>query len=70
MRQSDEHPKAREDIPDTVWNIQVQLGDPALPEGIGFGENPSFDELAEAIDRKSTRLNSSHGSISYAVFCL
>ena len=22
------------------------------------------------IDRKSTRLNSSHGSISYAVFCL
>ena len=23
-----------------------------------------------AIDRKSTRLNSSHGSISYAVFCL
>ncbi len=51
MRQSDEHPKAREDIPDTVWNIQVQLGDPALPEGIGFGENPSFDELAEAIEK-------------------
>src|SRR6266542_3879002 len=25
--------------------------------------------LAEAVDRKSTRLNSSHGSISYAVFC-
>src|SRR5207245_11526806 len=24
----------------------------------------------EAEDRKSTRLNSSHGSISYAVFCL
>src|SRR2546422_6347885 len=24
----------------------------------------------EAIDRKSTRLNSSHGYISYAVFCL
>src|SRR5690348_7733744 len=27
---------------------------------------PSF----EAVDRKSTRLNSSHPSISYAVFCL
>src|SRR5207245_8630530 len=29
-------------------------------------------DLVEAaeIDRKSTRLNSSHGSISYAVFCL
>src|SRR6266852_8471883 len=26
--------------------------------------------LARLIDRKSTRLNSSHGSISYAVFCL
>src|SRR2546429_4624697 len=25
---------------------------------------------AERIDRKSTRLNSSHGYISYAVFCL
>src|SRR6266542_6505592 len=24
----------------------------------------------QRIDRKSTRLNSSHGSISYAVFCL
>src|SRR5207245_11314417 len=30
-----------------------------------------FDQpLDEVIDRKSTRLNSSHGSISYAVFCL
>src|SRR4051812_49933925 len=26
--------------------------------------------LAQATDRKSTRLNSSHMSISYAVFCL
>src|SRR2546422_1137421 len=26
--------------------------------------------LAKALDRKSTRLNSSHGYISYAVFCL
>src|SRR2546422_7243271 len=26
--------------------------------------------LDSAIDRKSTRLNSSHGYISYAVFCL
>src|SRR5207249_9302585 len=26
--------------------------------------------LASSIDRKSTRLNSSHVSISYAVFCL
>src|SRR2546429_5923377 len=26
--------------------------------------------LASIVDRKSTRLNSSHGYISYAVFCL
>src|SRR5690242_21261542 len=30
----------------------------------------NFLELAETRDRKSTRLNSSHMSISYAVFCL
>src|SRR3712207_7173712 len=44
-----------------------------------FDENPdlgelvvSEDELATRIaeDRKSTRLNSSHANISYAVFCL
>src|SRR3989449_6284871 len=27
-------------------------------------------EVAPQVDRKSTRLNSSHGYISYAVFCL
>src|SRR3712207_8404164 len=29
-----------------------------------------LDECLEALDRKSTRLNSSHANISYAVFCL
>src|SRR5690625_5442004 len=40
---------------------QVQTG---LPVGILCGEKPSGK------DRKSTRLNSSHVAISYAVFCL
>src|SRR3989337_2457140 len=31
---------------------------------------PSSGCKTSALDRKSTRLNSSHGSISYAVFCL
>src|SRR5207245_10051926 len=32
---------------------------------------PFMDSLSFSfLDRKSTRLNSSHGSISYAVFCL
>src|SRR2546422_5179016 len=36
---------------------------------VGFFSAASPDALA-FIDRKSTRLNSSHGYISYAVFCL
>src|SRR5438128_8828890 len=31
---------------------------------------PLHPPHAARVDRKSTRLNSSHGSISYAVFCL
>src|SRR5690348_18121445 len=31
---------------------------------------PGGEELVRVGDRKSTRLNSSHPSISYAVFCL
>src|SRR2546429_3574400 len=31
--------------------------------------SPALEE-GERVDRKSTRLNSSHGYISYAVFCL
>src|SRR3712207_7073528 len=29
-----------------------------------------LDKVSEHLDRKSTRLNSSHANISYAVFCL
>src|SRR5438309_3586607 len=39
----------------------VLLGLPVLPAGVGADSG---------LDRKSTRLNSSHSSISYAVFCL
>src|SRR5690606_39831964 len=35
-----------------------------------FPEIPSLGELGHESDRKSTRLNSSHVKISYAVFCL
>src|SRR5690348_14710902 len=52
------------------------------PAGLGMPDNPfvSFafagrgaagtDPISLSEDRKSTRLNSSHPSISYAVFCL
>src|SRR5438128_8461340 len=34
------------------------------------GQRPLILKCGVETDRKSTRLNSSHGSISYAVFCL
>src|SRR3712207_7396326 len=36
---------------------------------VGAGVTDPFDCL-QRVDRKSTRLNSSHANISYAVFCL
>src|SRR2546427_2213618 len=33
-------------------------------------EGTGFIRRAEVLDRKSTRLNSNHSQISYAVFCL
>src|SRR6266542_4838213 len=50
-------------------------GSPALPSGVFAASDGALhtgrdaERLAQG-DRKSTRLNSSHGSISYAVFCL
>src|SRR3989449_1280489 len=45
----------------------------ALPHGISgryVQEARAVGKRAVDLDRKSTRLNSSHGYISYAVFCL
>src|SRR3712207_7394542 len=52
--------------PQWVWIRQQPLrkGDPQGERGA----RPDF--LEKATDRKSTRLNSSHANISYAVFCL
>src|SRR5699024_12055739 len=44
-----------------VWKLPVLPNKPRYPCSPTHGR---------AIDRKSTRLNSSHVSISYAVFCL
>src|SRR2546429_6358055 len=44
---------------------------PRLPQHRALlGDHALDGELRPAQDRKSTRLNSSHGYISYAVFCL
>src|SRR3712207_7720372 len=51
--------------------------DPALPPAAGplehqrrFGDAVPVTGGVVGVDRKSTRLNSSHANISYAVFCL
>src|SRR3712207_7636369 len=36
----------------------------------GMGSNCISQAFVRVVDRKSTRLNSSHANISYAVFCL
>src|SRR5437868_9060758 len=52
---------------------QRQRARPAIAERAGEGVGTSSIQRQRRIpcrDRKSTRLNSSHVSISYAVFCL
>src|SRR5687768_17940376 len=59
---------------ESIWK-QMILGRDQLRQRVAFALSQLLvvsdrtDELYE-VDRKSTRLNSSHGYISYAVFCL
>src|SRR3712207_8474357 len=46
------------------------LGAPRLGSGEVVAPRPLVGERTGEKDRKSTRLNSSHANISYAVFCL
>src|SRR5690606_42098043 len=65
-------------IAKVIWNIRntgsgkVPLTDSApMPERKALLRSPSSGPpVVKARDRKSTRLNSSHVKISYAVFCL
>src|SRR5437763_12330495 len=51
--------------------IGFALGPPEVIEALdSVKDSYNVDRLAIAADRKSTRLNSSHRCISYAVFCL
>src|SRR2546430_3820295 len=57
-------------FPYTTLFRSYQVMDPNVPFGgykmSGYGREGGMEHL----DRKSTRLNSSHSQISYAVFCL
>src|SRR3712207_9253047 len=55
----------------TMWRVTVPPSPPDAPKVIGALLNWAFGAAGAAgLDRKSTRLNSSHANISYAVFCL
>src|SRR3712207_9372469 len=46
------------------------LGSVDRDSGTGPSQAPRPHDIRKITDRKSTRLNSSHANISYAVFCL
>src|SRR5687768_18115878 len=62
----------------TLFPYTTLFRSPPLQEGPGRQEAPPTPSACperpggahRPLDRKSTRLNSSHGYISYAVFCL
>src|SRR3712207_396763 len=59
-------------------DIKTRLTPKVIPVEVPIGEGPEFHGIINLFtktahlfkDRKSTRLNSSHANISYAVFCL
>src|SRR3712207_8330146 len=61
-------------VADDLRQPRVRLREEEQPLRTGLGELPGDDRhllgSTATVDRKSTRLNSSHANISYAVFCL
>src|SRR2546429_3842284 len=51
-------------------SLPAQAGIGICPEETNESRNRGSAQFRLSLDRKSTRLNSSHGYISYAVFCL
>src|SRR5258707_7000297 len=59
--------------PDTLrdlWTAQKHLGRARLSVNRAYQGELLRGKERDSVDRKSTRLNSSHANISYAVFCL
>src|SRR3712207_8154438 len=53
-------------VPDGALELLAQLGRILMP----MHRHRMLRGCIQQLDRKSTRLNSSHANISYAVFCL
>src|SRR5260221_6777530 len=54
----------------TPTAVGTHASDGRRPALGGHGRPPTYRATRPSLDRKSTRLNSSHTVISYAVFCL
>src|SRR2546427_12726591 len=54
----------------TLFRSAFLSGGWVLLDPITTGDTKNFIRIGRKADRKSTRLNSSHSQISYAVFCL
>src|SRR2546430_8310116 len=54
----------------TLFRSRTFADDRALADDDLLVEDRAIHDCARPEDRKSTRLNSSHSQISYAVFCL
>src|SRR3712207_8540801 len=55
-----------------AYPVSLRAGEPAKRTLVVFNDTFAGEEITVRweLDRKSTRLNSSHANISYAVFCL
>src|SRR5262245_64361475 len=69
LKQTTLDPKLRMTLRVTVPSAEADRTDEVISELMGKDVAARFKLITEK-DRKSTRLNSSHLGISYAVFCL
>src|SRR5699024_11890017 len=53
-----------------IYELRKREGISIIPGFFGYTSTGELATFSRGGDRKSTRLNSSHVSISYAVFCL
>src|SRR2546422_2271749 len=60
--------RQQRDVP--VLGFEHRVAGARIPYTAGVGDDVAHFARLQQLDRKSTRLNSSHGYISYAVFCL
>src|SRR3712207_8465376 len=69
LRQLDHHLPLLATVPVRAAQARAHAIDPRVAVAATHGRSRD-ESAAQFLDRNSTRLNSSHANISYAVFCL